>query len=482
MSLKRNYAYNSILTVSNYIFPFITFPYVSRVLGVTNIGTCNFVDSIINYFILLSVLGTSALGVREIAKNRSNPEELKKIFSSLFYLNAILTAVMLLLLLLSIVFVPKLQDNKELMLLGAVKLIFNLFLVEWFFQGMENFKYITIRSVIVKFLYVIFVFALVRDHSDYKIYYAVIVGTVVVNAMFNNTYRRRFVKFNLKNAVFTNYWKPFFTLGLYMVLTSMYTTFNVAYLGFIAGEKEVGFYTTATKLYGILLSLFTAFTVVMLPRMSSLVAENNFGEVKRLTQKSYDAILAFCLPIIILSSIFAPQIILIIAGPGYEGAILPMRIVMPLMLIIGIEQILVLQLLLPLKQDKVILINSIIGASIGILLNILLVKTYKSMGSSIVWICSEIGVLISSQYFVKRAIGIEFPYKKILLNICYIFPLIILCSILKWFLNLPDLISFLVAIGITGLYFFILQIFFIKNDIIISIVKKTPLGKIRYIK
>lgn len=178
----------------------------------------------------------------------------------------------------------------------------------------------------------------------------------------------------------------------------MYTSFNVAYLGFVANETEVGYYTTATKLYSILLALFTAFTGVLLPRMSSLLAENKLDEFKLLLQKSVNILFTFSIPVIIISTIMAPEIIQIIAGKGYEGAIIPMRIVMPLMLIIGYEQIMVIQTLMPLRKDKAILYNSILGATTGVLMNVLLVSTYKSIGSSIVWVTSELVVLTASQF------------------------------------------------------------------------------------
>ncbi len=471
MSIKRNFIYNSILTASNFIFPLITYPYVSRVLGVSNIGLCGFTDSIINYFILFSMLGIGATGIREVANNKGNKEHLKKTFSSLILLNIICTTIALLILITAIYFVPKLYENKELMLLGGAKLIFNVFLVEWFFKGLEDFKFITIRSFIVKLLFIIAVFLLVKGKDDVKIYYALMVGTVVFNAILNNWYRKRFISFSFKSISFSPFIKSFFTIGSFLILTSMYTSFNVAYLGFVAGDTEVGYYSTATKLYGILLSVFTALTAVILPRMSSLVSEGRLNEVKQLTSKSYDVLIAFCLPLITISTIFAPQIIEIIAGKGYEGAIIPMRIVMSLMLIIGIEQILVLQLLMPLKQDKAILLNSIVGAFVGILLNLLLVTTYKSIGSSIVWVSSEITVLITAQYSVKKKINLSFPTKKIITNILYAIPMFMACLVIQYYLELHSLTKLIVASSTCGIYFGFIQIFVVKNELILNVIK-----------
>ena len=98
MSIKKNFIYSSIVTVSNYLFPFITYPYVSRVLGVTNIGICNFVDSIINYFILFSMMGIGIIGIREIARVNNDQQAVKDIFSKLFFINGVTTLIALIVL------------------------------------------------------------------------------------------------------------------------------------------------------------------------------------------------------------------------------------------------------------------------------------------------------------------------------------------------------------------------------------------------
>lgn len=161
-NIKKNFLYSSILTTANYIFPFLTYPYVSRVLGVHNIGICNFVDSIINYFILFSMMGIAATGIREIAKSKNNPENRNRIFSSLFILNTISTTIALIILIISIYSVPKLYEYKELMYIGALKLVCNYLLIDWLYRGLEEFKYVTIRTIIVKCIYVGAVFIFIR--------------------------------------------------------------------------------------------------------------------------------------------------------------------------------------------------------------------------------------------------------------------------------------------------------------------------------
>ena len=185
MSLKKNFIYSSVLTVSKYLFPLIVYPYVSRTLGLSNIGIVNFIDNIINYFVFVSMMGISTVGVREIAARKNNHEQLSKTFVSLLSLTAITTLIAIIALWISMYTVPKLIPHQNLLYIGLVELLFNFFLIEWFFTGMEEFKYITTRSIIVKCLYVASVFVFVRDSSDYVIYYVLSAAMVVINATIN---------------------------------------------------------------------------------------------------------------------------------------------------------------------------------------------------------------------------------------------------------------------------------------------------------
>lgn len=476
-NIKRNFIYNSILTSANYIFPFITYPYVSRVLGVNNIGICNFIDGIINYFILFSMLGIGIVGVREIAKVKSNRKLLNETFSSLFILNGITTLIALILLLSSINYFPQLTEHKTLIYIGASKLLCNFLLIEWLYTGLEDFKYITKRTIIVKCFYVIGVFSFVKEINDYPIYFFLLCSMVVINSIFNLLYARKLVSLSFKRIQLKSYLSPFFILGLYMILTSMYTSFNITYLGFVSGTREVGYYTTATKIYSILLSLFTAFTNVMLPRMSTLIENGNINEFKILIKKSIDFLFIFSTPIIVISMIFAPEIILLVSGKGYEGAITPMRIVMPLMIIIGYAQIIIIQILMPLKKDKAIFIGSMIGAIVGISLNILLVPYLHSIGSALVWVISEFTILLIGQYKVYHYIKISFPYKQFMRNITYILPIIILYFILSKYILLHNIKGLFIASFIICIYWLFINIYVSKNTLVIEMLRKIHLIK-----
>ena len=462
-SIKKNFFYSAILTGANYIFPLIVFPYVSRTLGVTNIGICNFVSSVVHYFIIFSMLGVETVGVREIAKAKGNRQELDKCFSSIFLLNTIFTLIAIFVYSLCVLFIPKLHAYSDLMWIGAIELAFNLIAIEWLFKGLEEFKFITSRTLLIKVLFVISVFIFVKEPSDYKIYFVLTALSLGINAVINCIYARNYVRLLFKKLSYKMFLWPIIILGVYSVLTNMYTTFNITFLGFASNDTEVGYYSTAQKIFVITLSIFTALTRVMLPRMSSLIGQNKLEEYKALLKKTTELLISFSFPLIIFVFFLAKDIIYVISGEGYEGAIVPLKIMAPLLFVWGYEQILVIQGLMPLKKDKSILVNSIVGAIIGLSLNFIIVPHLESVGTAIVWFVSEGTVLIIAQFYLQKYVGVVFPFKLLLLHILYLIPLLGI----EWLICTLPLYSFfrlIIAIFVTFLYVAVLHLCFLKQS------------------
>lgn len=426
-SIKKNFAYKSILTISTYLINFITFPYVARVLGVEHIGLVNFVDNTVNYFLLFATMGIGLLGVREIAAVKNDVKALDRVYSNLIGINLVFTLASLVIYLACVVMVPQLRQYKELFYIGTTKIVFTVFLVEWFFTGIEDFRYITLRSLFIKFVYVICVFLFVRDVTCYRVYFVLTVGVVVVNALINQFYIRKLVHFRWRIISLKEYLKENIILGIYTLMTSMYLTFNVMFLGLVSNNTEVGYYTTAFKLYSVVLGFFTAFTNVMLPRMSLLLANSENDRFQELANRSFSVMATFSIPLILCSMILAPQIIYVLSGPGYEGAILPMRIIMPAAFVVGIAQVLAIQVLMPMKKDRVLLRASIIGAAVSVLINLCLVPYVASVGSAVVLLCSELAVTGTYVAYTLSHKLIRIPIKVIGRSLLLALPITFVC-------------------------------------------------------
>ena len=468
MGLKKNILYSGFLTTSIYIFQFITYPYIARVLGVTNIGICNYVQSIVNYFCLFSMLGITTLGVREIAKCNGNEEKISKTFSELFTLNAFFTITVFIAYILCIELVPQFQAYKKLLYIGASQLLFNTLIVEWLFRGLEKFKYITIRTLFVRTAYVILIFLFVRDSYDYTTYFIIYSGMIIANGFINWNYGRKFAHFTIQPLyAIKHYLKPLLYLGSQSILISIYTTFNVVFLGMMCGDTQVGYYTTATKIQNIILALYTSFTLVMMPRISALMEENNTDSIKKLTQQSFNLLYAFVFPCIFFSEFYAEEIVYLIAGSGYMGAVIPMRIVMPLMLIIGLEQILIVQILTPARADKQVFINSLIGATCSVILNICLVSKFKSIGSSVVWFVCELAVLSAAIYFVKKKFENIYFVSDIVKHLLAFIPLLLGFYVLS-ILDQMVWLNFSEGFVMTLLYSHFALYYIVKNSLYIK--------------
>lgn len=455
--VRNNFAYNLLLTVSNYLFPLIVYPYVSRVLGVENIGVCGFVDGIINYFVLFSQLGIGSYGVREIARCKDDPVRLEEVFSNLFLLNLITFAVSAVTLVICTFTVPKLLPYRPFLMVGLLKLVFSLFLVEWFFQGVEQFRYITLRSIAVRTLYVIAVFALVRNAGDTLVYYAITVGTVVLNAIINWRHTRRFSRLRPARFHPAPFLVPILVFGYYRILTSMYTTFNTVYLGFVKDNAEVGFFTQATKLYSLIMAVFTAFTTVMVPRVSAMLHEGRKSELGAVINRIVHLLVALAVPAIVLCVVNAPAIVYLVSGPGYEGAETPFRIVIFMLLVIGMEQIVIQQCLMASENTKPTLYVSSVGAIVGITLNVILTPRLGAVGSAVSWGISELSVLIVGLFFLWKELRLQISrtdfFRPLFFGMAYVIPAV---ACLHWMPNLWWRLG--ISIALTVPIFFLINL------------------------
>lgn len=473
-SLKGNFAYSSILTVSTYLFPLLVYPYVSRTLGLSNIGIVNFVDNLVNYFVLISMMGITTVGVREIAAVRNDKAKLSGTFMSLLLLTAIATGIAILALLIAMYVLPTLYPYRDLLYIGVIKLFFNLFLMEWFFMGMEDFKYITNRTLLLRCLYVLCIFIFVKQATDYKIYYIISVATVILNALVNVWYSRRFVAYSFRNIDFRPFYQAFIIMGIYVLLTNVYTSLNPVWLGFVTNTDEVGYFTTATKLHNIIMAVLLSFTNILFPRVSNLLAEGKVSEFWEKINTSFDAILLFTFPTISFMLVAGPDLLHLVVGDGFEGSYLPFRIITPLVLIIGIEQILVIQILMAMHSDSIVLRNSFIGAMVTVAFNILLTSSMGAVGSAIVWVIAECVIMGLSIVAIYKKYHYVMPYKRVLCYCASYTPLVLL-SLLAYY-NLDNDYAVIISLAIlTIIYTAANELLVMKNKVALQLLKILPI-------
>ena len=293
-SLKANVVFNYINTITGMIIPVITFPYVSRILLPDGIGIVNFQNSIISYIVLFTSLGIPLYAVKEIAKCRDNIELRNKTTIEIALLSFILCLIGYVIVFLLGLYVPQLNTNLSLFYILSLSIIFTCLGVQWFYQGIEDFKFITIRALIVRVIVAISLFIFVKDKNDLLIYGAITVGTTVGNNFINFFHLRKFIpisslskyKLNIQKHI-----KPALHIFVLNLIISIYVNLNTIMLGFMDGDYAVGLYTAGNKIPHIILSLVTSMGVVLLPRCSNLVAANRMKEFASICDKAIRLVL-----------------------------------------------------------------------------------------------------------------------------------------------------------------------------------------------
>lgn len=463
--IKKNFAYNSFLTVSNYIINLILFPYCARVLGVERFGTTTFVQNVVEYFVFFSMMGITHIGVREIAK-QNGKDEISQCYSSLLVLNLIYTFISLLVFLPLVFLINRFIELKTLFLLGAVNILFSTFKVEWLFRGLEDFRYITLRNIIIKVIYVASVFLFVNSSHDYALFYLLTVLMTVANAAINYVYSRHIVTFTLKGINPFKYLKSSLSLGVYSILTSMYTTFNVIYLGMVWNDVQVGYYTTAIKLYTVIVGFYSAFTGVMMPRLSSILSKNDEKQYTKLLEKSFSLFYTIAIPCIAILVVLSPEVITLLAGQQYGASILMSRIVIPVLFFVGLGQILAFQVLIPKGMDKATLQASIVGAIVGVIFNLWLTSAYGAIGTCITVLMTEVCVTVFYLIISMRKRVLVFNPPMLVKHLIAGVPYVIICYILHWCLDGNIVTVPLIAIVLCFAWFLYSQIYIIHNEMV----------------
>ena len=179
-SIRKNFFWSILLNISGYLYSVLTFPYITRVLGAEGIGVANFAMSVVDYAILFSSLGITAIGIRYIAQNGNDEKKRNDVFNGLVTTHLLMSLTLLVVYFLCVCFLPQLEEHKSLYWVGALKIILNVFLVEWLFQGMQDFRYVTLRTLFIRTLYIIGIFVFVRDSNDYDCYFYVTISQIAI--------------------------------------------------------------------------------------------------------------------------------------------------------------------------------------------------------------------------------------------------------------------------------------------------------------
>lgn len=393
---------NAILTMSQFLFPLITFPYISRILLPTGTGKVSFATSVVSYFALFAQLGIPTYGIRACAKVRDDRKALERTVQELFLINLIMSILAYIVLFLAIAFVPRMRQEKALFLIVGLTILFNAIGMEWLYKALEQYTYITVRSIIFKLIAVVAMFVLVHEQKDYVIYGGISILAASASNVFNFFHAHKYVSIKPVGSYnFRQHLKPIVIFFAMSCAATIYTNLDTVMLGFMTSDAEVGYYNAAVKIKSILVSVVTSLGVVLLPRASYYVEHKLMDEFYRITQKAINFVFLIAVPLTVYFILFAKEGIFFLSGSEYASSILPMQVIMLTVFFIGLTNIMGIQMLIPLGKEKMVLYSEIAGAIADLILNTLLIPIMASTGAAIGTVVAE-GVVFAVQFWALR--------------------------------------------------------------------------------
>lgn len=465
-SLKSNIVLNGINTITGILFPVITFPYAARVLLPDGIGAINFLNSIIGYIVLLTSIGIPMYAVKEVAKYRDDKANRDKITIEIIILSTILCLLGYVAVWILAEFVPQIHKQASLFYILSLTIIFTSIGINWFYQGIEDFKFITIRAIAIRVLSTLALFLFVKDVSDLHIYGFIIVGSTVGNNFINFIHLRKHIEFEsirFKNLQIFRHLKPSLHVFMLNLIISLYIQLNSIMLGFMSGDDAVGYFTAGTKMSHIGLTLIGSLGTVLLPRCSHLLEIGDTTNFVNVIKKSLNLTLALSFPMTAGFMILASQITLTFCGSNYEPAINILILNAPVVIFISLTNLMGIQILYPMDKINIVILSVSIGAMINFAFNMLLVPSYVATGAAISTLIAEFGVLLVQMICGKK----YYPFKvSDIFNVRYLSSTIIMTLAIFIVIRLSDnIISELVFGTLFGIIVYSLSLFWMKDPL-----------------
>lgn len=463
-NVRKNYIYNVMYQIVAIIIPIITTPYVSRVLGANNIGIYGYTVSISAYFILFGSLGISLYGQREIAYCQGDSKKYSKSFYEILLLRFI--AMTISAILFYFIFVFKSNDYSIYFKILLVEIIANMFDISWFLQGLEEFKKTVVRNIIVRIISLVVIFLFVKSKSDLPIYFIIYVLSILIGNLSLWLYLPKYLKkIKIKELNMTKHLKPALVLFVPQIAIQVYTVLDRTMIGIlIPAKEEVGFYTQGEHILKLLLTIITSLGTVMLPRIASIFSTGDKEKIKEYLNKSFNFVYFLGMPMVFGIISVSRKFVPVFFGSGYDRVIYVMMTISPILIFIGLSNVLGVQYLLPTKRQKEFTISVFVGAIINFGINLILIPKYGAIGAAIGTIIAELFVTIVQLFYVRKDLNV---LKILKISITYFIGSITMFVALLFVRKIPlsNLESVLLQVSV-GIVVYILYLIITKNEFV----------------
>lgn len=467
-SLMKNYFYNLSYQILVVLTPFITIPYLARVLGPESIGLASFSSSIVSYFSLFASLGIGLYGQREIAYRQDDPKGRSKTFFELTLLRLVL---MLLSLTAYSTFVVPRMYHRAIFMLQGLNIAATFFDITWFFQGLEEFGKIAARNVLLRFITVASFFLFIHSPEDLGLYIGLLAGlSLVTNLSLWFFLPRYLVRVPKEELHIVRHLSPLIALFIPQIAVNLYTLMDRTMIGLAAASTlQNGYYEQAEKTVRITLTIVTSLIPVMIPRMAYAFARKDHEKVIQ-DETFLPVRFPPLLPHLLWSHGRRPNFVPWFFGPNYLPVIPLVRILSLIVIAIGLSNVTGNQYLVPTNKQAILTKSVLVGAVCNFILNLLFIPYAMAAGAAAASVLTELIVMGVQFYLVRCAL----PLRDILLGSrTHLFASLIMFGLVTFAAGSlsPSLVHTALLVLLGGASYFLLLLLF-KDDMTHLVIQK----------
>lgn len=457
-SLKLNAFMNTLKTVTSVLFPLITFPYTSRVLGPHGTGWISFATSFAGYFAMFASIGIPSYGIREIARVRDDARELTAKTQELFLLHLAASLVALLVYLVVVLLRTDLQEQRLLFFIASSMVPLAAMAMDWLYQGREEYVYITVRSIAFSALSIVALFLFVHKPEHYVVCAAISITSALGSSVLN-FWNARAILFGPRDRAlrFRAHLAGLAKTYSISLISSLYLSLDMVFLGFMSRPENVGYYAAAARLLTISWSLISSFGATLMPRLSFHSDKGNEKEFETIVNKSIAVTVMLCLPASAALLFLNHDLILAFAGEAFLPSVDCLNLTLPGLIFASLANIFAWQILFPRKQDARVLGSLAIAAVVSITSNIVFIRLYAHIGAAISKLLAEAVVCLALYLQARKCCDLRiFPWVSTRWYLLGTAAMIASLAIVSWLVHTPVLtVAVSVPVG-AAVYFSIL--------------------------
>lgn len=413
-SVGKNAALNMVMSVIALVFPLITFPHISRILQVENLGKVNFSRSVVNYFVLFATLGLKTYGIREGAALRNDARRFQKFFSQVLSITVVSTVISLTVLYGLVFLSPRMREYSRLIMILSVCVILPTVGCEWVCAVFEDYSYLAICSFIVQGLSMVLIYVIIRKPKDYYLYAGIIAFSSLGTNLFSLLRVRRYVRFSLTGKMDAGrHLKPILVLFASSLATTVFVNSDTTLLGILSGEYHTGLYTAASKLYSVVKSLIYAIVIVSIPRFSYYHGNHQKDAFQALLERISKALCLMVIPAAVGVASLSEEIILLISGESYLPAVPTLRILSVAVVFATASWVQTQCILIPMKKEKWVLYSTIAVALLNVSLNLVLIPRWQHNAAAITTVIAEATAAGIYRLLLRKTIKIPNLHRQV---------------------------------------------------------------------